>query len=206
MIVPPFLLSDHPRPLFFFNYHRSDVFISQFRQFAVFVFFVSPACFARSSCSLCLWACGVGGLPLRRYSLRVRADYSRVPSVIFYTSATSWRIERCRPARDTSNADVAHADSSLCFFPAIPCGVTFVSYCGYYPLYVSYADCQSACCTIGIMPSTSPSVSTASNAVSSDERSGLESWIFHKNTLFCAFSPLSLAYIQNYYYLCARFL
>ena len=45
-----------------------------------------------------------------------------------------------RPARYALNADVAHADSSLCFFPAIPCGLTFVSYCGYYPLYVNYAD------------------------------------------------------------------
>ena len=65
-------------------------------------------------CCEYLWACGVGGLPLRRYSLRVRAEYSRVPSVIFYTSATSWRIERCRPARDTSNAGVANAECSVC--------------------------------------------------------------------------------------------
>ena len=44
--------------------------------------------------AFCWWACGVGGLPLRRYSLRVRADYSRVPSVIS-TSLGSPQILIC---------------------------------------------------------------------------------------------------------------
>ena len=28
--------------------------------------------------------------------------------------------------------------------------MTFVSYCGYYPLYVNYARCHRACCTLGM--------------------------------------------------------
>ena len=91
--------------LFYSNYYRSGVFISLFHQFASLVV-LAPA----------VWACGVGGLPLRRYSLRVRAEYSRVPSVIFYASATSWQIERCRPARDTSNAGVLCSRSSRARF------------------------------------------------------------------------------------------
>ena len=100
----------------FSHYYRSDVFISLLRQFALLV---TLAAFS-------VWACGVGGLPLRRYSLRVRADGSRVPSVIFYTSATSWRIERCRPARDASNAGVADA---ACKYWLFTCGADPVFCC-----------------------------------------------------------------------------
>ena len=77
--------------LFYSNYYRSGVFISLFHQFASLVV-LAPA----------VWACGVGGLPLRRYSLRVRAEYSRVPSFTFRDHMGSPQILICGESGGTS--------------------------------------------------------------------------------------------------------
>ena len=101
--------------------------------------FVSPASYAVilfvPACSV--WACGVGGLPCRRYSLRVRAVVrSRPPlfvqwgpqiilifwesvaqGVVLYKSCARSRTSLSASALPRPlglNADVAHAACSVC--------------------------------------------------------------------------------------------
>ena len=90
---------------------------------------------------------GVGGLPLRRRCLPIHAShafprYIHTPYTIHLTpasnpplrrlfaspvrrfsfaSTTSWQIEKRRPARDLLNADVAHAECSVCLVIVFAC-------------------------------------------------------------------------------------
>ena len=95
-----------------------------------------------------LWARPLGGCPLGAAAvLALRSDVipASRPS---YCRLVAQGRQRCRPARDASNADVADAARSISpsfintafmpfvfvFFLQFHAGFTFVSYTGYYPV------------------------------------------------------------------------